>query len=209
MINFNRMRKASGLTLLELLVAMAIFSLIASVGYMGLQQGTAFANELHKDRMYWQRLESVYLLIQMDLDLALDHGLPVQATPSFIGNHGNKDVNNDALISFTRSINKSFQPGPISPFQSVSYYFDNGILYRMVAVNTKVDVEGDIMETPILKNVDNISLRYLASGNSWVTSWPQNTDQNNPMILPEAVEINVDFHGSGAYRWLFHVGPPR
>ena len=209
MINYNRKNNASGLTLLELLVAMAIFSLIASVGYVGLQQGTAFANELHKKRLNWQHLESVYLLVQMDLNQALNRGMPGQATPAFMGNHDSKDVNDDALISVTRSISTSFLPGPISPFQRVAYHFYNGVLYRITAINIDVNKGENIMETPILENVDNISLRYLAAGNSWVTRWPQNTDLNDPMILPGAVEMNVDIHGYGSYRWLFHVGPPR
>lgn len=201
--------RSSGVTLLELLVAMAIFVIIAGAAYAGLHQGTAVAKKLQEKRLFWQRLESVHTLIQIDMEQARDLASRTsdQTIRPFYGNREGDNNENGMLIRFTRGVNNAFHTGPASPIQRVTYRFDEGNLYRLAGSQSDVTEGSDLLELPVLENVESISMRYLAPGNRWKTRWPQEFDPSN-QALPDAVEMHLEFPGYGGYRWLFHIGPP-
>ena len=206
-----RNTKSSGMTLLELLVAIAIFVIIAGAGYTGLRQGTAFEKHLKEKRRFWQRIESVYTLMQTDLDqtsmlIPRKQGLPV---PAFIGNENSDGFADGLLIRFTREVNNLFRAGPVSPYQRIAYRLEKGTLYR--AVRTRIDVRNsiDTYETPVLDNIKSVQLRYLVSNNRWVTHWSREISAGDLTAIPNAVELNLETSVYGSYKWLFHVGPPK
>ncbi|MEX2353125.1 MAG: type II secretion system protein GspJ, partial [Gammaproteobacteria bacterium] len=122
----------TGMTLLEVLVALSIFSLIATAGYSGLQQGLSVHDSLQQKRQFWRQLDSVLTLIQQDLDQARDLAprFPVLDAVAFRGAGEAGALGQDDMILFTRGGNISLRDGPVSPYQRIAYRLREGTLYR-------------------------------------------------------------------------------
>ena len=69
------------MTLLELIIAIAIFSLVAAAAYAALSQGLVIQDRLQEQRHFWQRFEAVFNLVHTDLEQA------VNLTPRIPGNN--------------------------------------------------------------------------------------------------------------------------
>ena len=201
--------KCSGMTLLELMVAIAVFSLVAAAGYAGLSQGLHIQDKLKEQRLFWQELETVFNLMHSDLDQAVDRG-PRTSTGSgfaaFIGHeHGGSAVYG-YLLEFTMNGHASFREGPVSPFRRVAYRLHDGSLYRRTWPNPDMPYGAEPDEALLLEYVEDIRFRYLVSAGTWTRRWPQTAAPEGPTNLPKAVEMTLELSNFGPFRWLFHVG---
>ena len=156
--------RSAGMTLLELLVAMAIFVIIAGAGYAGLSQATAFEEQLKEKRLFWQRIETVYTLVQIDLDQARKYvpRIPGKMATAFTGTEDGTGYDEGLLVHFIRGVNNEYRTGPVSPFQGVSYRLNEGVLYRVVGSHNNVRNQMNLIETPLLDNLMDVRLRYLS-----------------------------------------------
>lgn len=197
------------MTLLELVVAVAIFSLVAAAAYAALSQGLIVQDRLQEQRRFWQRFETVFNLLHTDFEQAVELAPRNPVSNAFDGQGYGAASAYGHMLEFTRGANTSYQRGAASPFQRVAYHLDNGRLYRRVhaRLDQPYGVEG--MESLLLEDVKAIRLRYLGSADAWFMRWPQPLPAEELPGLPRAVEMSMELEGRGAFRWLFHVGPTR
>ena len=199
----------AGMTLLELVIAIAIFSLVAAAAYGALSQGLIVQDRLQEQRRFWQRLEMVFNLVHTDLEQAVELAPRGGVGNEFDGyGYGNSAVYEN-MLEFTRSVNTDFHAGPASPYQRVAYRLDNGGLYRRTWARLDQPHGIASLDDLFLEGIGDIRLRYLAHADLWLTRWPQPLDIEEPPGLPRAVEMSIELEDGGAYRWLFHVGPSR
>jgi len=207
-------RGSRGMTLLELLVAMAIFALLASAAYTALQQGIATQDRLQQTRDFWRRLDSVFSLIKRDLTQARDRAPRVRGQHEARAFRGGEAVRGtatggEALARFTRGGHTSFREGPVSPFLRIGYRFREGTLYR--AVWPRLDAPAGVQpqETALLEGIADVEVRFLATeAERWQGRWPPSGDAE-ASGLPAVLELTLEFEDHGRYKRLFHVGPPR
>jgi general secretion pathway protein J len=85
-------RKLSGMTLLEVMIALVIFTIVAAAGYSGLHQGVAVQQQLQAQQEYWSRLDAVMVMIEQDLSQArkLAPRVPLWDTMAFRGYANNR-----------------------------------------------------------------------------------------------------------------------
>ena len=205
----NRLSRHSGMTLLELVVAVAIFSLVAAAAYAALSQGLVVQDSLQKQRRFWQRFETVFSLIHTDFEQAVELAPRNPVSNAFDGQGYGAASAYGHMLEFTRGVNTSYQRGAASPFRRVAYYLENSRLYRRVQarLDQPHGVEG--MESLLIEDVKAIHLRYLGSADTWFRRWPQPLQPEELPGLPRAVEMTMELEGRGVFRWLFHVGPTR
>lgn len=219
--------RCAGMTLLELVIAIAIFSLVAAAAYAALSQGLVVQDRLQEQRRFWQRFETVFNLVHTDLDQAVgpapsDPGQAVGPAPSGVGRdrfegyaHGNSAAYAH-ILEFTRRVNTDFHAGPASPFLRVGYRLDDGGLYRRTWAPLDQPYASEAAESLLLEGISDIRLRYYLADTVWLTRWPQLPLAGNDPIpltgndqLPRALEMTIELEDGSDYRWLFHVGPPR
>lgn len=203
------MRRAiSGMTLLEVLVALSIFSLIATAGYTGLRQGISIHDHLQTKRQFWRQLDSVMTLIQQDLDQArnLAPRVPAWEAVAFRGAADEYSGEQGQLLLFTRGGHFSFREGPISPYQRISYHLRDGTLYRAISqrLNTPIGVQAS--EAGLLDGVSALQMRYLDQNRQWISAWPRTQNLQTPAGLPRAVELTLALENQSTYTRVFHVG---
>lgn len=204
----NRHGRQAGMTLLEILVALTIFVLMAGAGYSGLQQALAIQSGLDQSRQFWRRLDTVMLLIQQDFDQArnISPRIPVGATFPFAGG-SNPDMSAEgAILLFTRGGHTSFSSGPVSPYQRIAYRLRSGTLYRASWPRLNMPDDGPVPEAVLLDGVAEVRLQYLDPAYRWQASWPLASGRDTPATLPRAIRLGLVLENGHSYERIFHVG---
>jgi len=190
-----------GFTLVELLVALAIFAMIATAGTALLgysieaQRGTA----LSLDRIAALRRSSVLL----SADLA-------QAVP-----RTSRDARGDRQRAFTGDQAGAAGPmlalvragwandlqAPRASLQKVAYWIEDGTLVRRSWPMIDGVADAQAMRSVLLRGVRSAELRFRKQG-AWRDRW----DERLPDAMPDAVELVMEVDDIGPVRQLFLIG---
>jgi len=197
-----------GMTLLEILVALTIFILLAGAGYSGLQQGLNIEESLQQQRIYWRRLDSVMTLFQQDFDQVrnLSQRMPLSATRAFVGSAGPDPSAQGEILLFTRGGHASFAAGVVSPYQKIAYRYRNGTLFRASWPRLNMPEASQAEEAEILGQVSAISLKFMNADHQWFEYWPITSGSVQAQGLPELIELTMTLENEQSYKRVFHVG---
>jgi general secretion pathway protein J len=185
-----------GFTLLELLVALAVFAVIGIAAYSGLKSVLTTRASVEAETQRLNRLQMALYFIERDVEQIVAR--PVrdefgQTRPALQG----ADSDNPLLI-FTRDGWDNPLQRPRAGLQRVSYRLDGNVLLR--GYWQTLDRAGDntLNETPLLENVEAVHLRFLDQANRWQRQWPR-ADQTDAASagLPRALEISLQLAGWG------------
>lgn len=182
-------RRGSGFTLIEVMVALAVFGVMSLLAYMSLGQTLANADMLTQ-RM--DRLQSVqrtvsYLsseLIQsVPRPVRIELGdAPVPAMQSSFGS--------DFALQLTHGGWPNPAGVPRSTLQRTAYRIEDGELIRYHWNVLDRTVNNTPLTTVMLTDVESLTFRFLQLNDEWTEQWPPLTAQGGPTGgLPRAVEI--------------------
>lgn len=190
----KRFNRAGGFTLLELLVAMAIFAIMAVMAYGGLKTVIDTRRATQAKAAQLRQLQQALYLLNEDLQQAVSR--PVRdelggGEEAFRGGNGRE------LLSLTRAVPTLPPDGGRSRLQRVGYRFESGKLYRLVW-NT---LDRTQQSRPLRKRIldaDGVQIQFF--GSEWTGSWPLSAG-----AIPKAVEVIFSLSGMGDIRrgfWL-------
>lgn len=183
--------RCRGFTLLELLIAIAIFALIASACYRLLQSVTLVEKSSIE---VWDRTDEILRaklvlekdLLQMAIRPIMDES--GQQLPALIARQNGK------LLEFTRSGWRNFTEEGRSDLQRVSYeLIENqlirhywSVLDRGVPVKPQTQI--------LMSNIDNIRFRFRDSRKGWHDTWPPQSEKASlrPYLVPAVVEVSIE-----------------
>jgi general secretion pathway protein J len=203
MRTWHATRPAAGFTLLELLVALSIFSLLAVMSYSGLKAvlNTQAGTEIQADAL--AELQKVYLLMQRDIEQVVPR--PVR------DEYGDEQpaLSGDDALQLTRG-GWSNPAGRLrSTLQRVGYDFQDRQLVRYSWAVLDRAQDSEPQRQVLLDDVEEMTIRYLAANNEWEERWPNPlavADGNVPATgLPRAIEITLDHENFGPLVWLFRL----
>lgn len=191
----------AGFTLVELLVALAIFALMSVAGVTLLRSGSDTQLAV-KDRLEGLS-RSNRLYNALEGDLAQTVARPVrdaagQPVPAFTQNDAAVP---GALFGFVRAGWSNFDDTPRAGLQRVAYSLDGGTFKRVSW--PMLDGATPIDAATLLENVSAAILRFRDEKGEWRDDWTA-TDAD---ALPRAVELRLTVQGKPEQRMLFLVGP--
>ncbi|MHB1587458.1 MAG: type II secretion system minor pseudopilin GspJ [Acidiferrobacteraceae bacterium] len=200
-------RPARGFTLLELLVAVAIFALVSAIAYEGLSQALTARRRLDHERRFWETIAITFAELQQDLAQALPR--PVRntagmATPAFIGLPAGETHYNGSVLQFTRGGALPARRGPTSTLERIGYEVRRHTLVRLVwpvldrAPNTRP------LRSPLIRGVRQFRVRFYGANGQWSRTWPLPGAALTE--LPSGVRITLHLKGHGTFRRWFVVG---
>jgi general secretion pathway protein J len=181
----------SGFSLIELLVALAVFSIMSALAYGGLSSIARARTELaRQEDAFGDLIRAVGVL---DRDLREATARPVrgnfgQPLPAFAGTADH--------LEFTRLGFANPQAEPRSNLERVLYELDAGSLKRgRFAVLDRAPTTAPIV-ADLKVRAEDFRLRYMDSSNRWLDAWPppQTTDVT---LLPRAVQWRLRTHDDG------------
>lgn len=189
-----------GFTLVEVMVALMIFGMIASAG-VGL-----LAFSVRAQAATTARLDDVGALARQSSLLAADLAQAVNRPardergtllPAFVGDASS--------VTFVRGGWSNIDAQPRSTLQKVSYRLNGDTLDRIAW--PMVDGAAALPASAALTGVKGVRLRYRIAG-AWSESW----DGTQGAPLPQAMELVVERADRITFRQMFLVGngaPPR
>jgi general secretion pathway protein J len=176
--------RASGFTLVELLVALAVFATMAALAYGGLNSIAHTRGELGRQEDRFRDLTRAVTMLNRDLAESVARpvrGTSGQELPAMIGT--------STQIEFTRVGFANPQAEQRSNLERVTYELDANTMKRgRYAVLDRVsDTAPTISDLKVA--VDSIRLRYL-NGGQWLDAWPPQQD-NAMIVMPTAVQWTI------------------
>ncbi len=197
-----RVQSASGFSLIEMMVALAVFALLAVAGTGIVTTGIQNTEGLKAREARLGELQVARAILKADFTQAVlreprdpDTGSRLAA---FTGGY---DRDRDALVHLVRA--GWANPGgrePRGSLQFVRYRLDDGTLMRAATVRVDAARDTPRIERPVLTGVRSVAMRYF-DGAQWADRWPASSRAGN--LLPAAVEIAMDIDGIGPVRQVF------
>jgi len=203
----SKLIKTQGFTLLELLVAMTIFAIMAAIAYGGLNNVMLAREQTDKHAEQLHQLQLAVNWITRDIEQTVDRGVRSEYgefMPALLGNDFE-----GYLIELTRGGWRNPANQARSNLQRVAYAVKDEQLVRAYWRVLDRAEDSKPYENVLLDGVKGVEIRYLASDNEWYTSWPAQLPgaaTNTPPVLPKAVEFNIDTKQFGKITRLLRVG---
>jgi general secretion pathway protein J len=175
-----------GFSLIELLVALAVFAAMAALAYGGLDSIVRSRSELVRQQEEFRSLTRSVALLDRDLRQAAAR--PVR------GNYGETQpalAGASERIEFTRAGFANPQAEVRANLERIGYALEGDALLRVsYAVLDRAPTSA--AQTTTLARVDALRLRYLDAANRWTDSWPPPVaDGAAAPALPRAVEFRL------------------
>ncbi len=201
-----RVQKA--FTLIEVLVAFAIFGILAAFAYGALSQ-TLLSAEILGERM--DRLQaiqkSVRYLSQDFLQLA---PRPVRQE---LGDSFDPALQSDFRSEFALELTHGGWSNPVAlprgTLQRTAYRLEDDELVRYYWTVLDRTLSNEAIAVTILDGVESLLFRYLLDSGDWIEQWPPPT-LPGPLGLrqrPRAVEIVLTLQDEGEIRRIIEIAP--
>ncbi len=193
-------RHGAGFTLLELLVALAIFAVLAAIAYSALNQVTATRHYLEAKTARLNALQLVFSVLERDIEQGVAREVRDEfgdTEPAVKGGGAGTQ-----LLSVTRNGWRNPLDLPRSHLQRVAYVFaDNKFVRQSWPVLDRGPGVTPYTEV-MLEDVKAVELRFLDQDRAWQAFWPV---PNQAAPMPRAVEITIELGDWGRVTRLFRV----
>lgn len=201
------LRRSIGFTLIEVLVAMAIFGVLSMLAYSTLGQ-TLANSEMLTERM--DRLQAIQRTVRF---LSNDF---VQAAPRPVRLELGDSMGPAVFTSLGGEFSLELTHGgwsnpaglPRGTLQRSAYRLEDDELVRYHWNVLDRTFANEPVANILLDNVESLIFRYLAADGEWSEVWPpQAQAQANIRARPRAVEIVLTLADEGEIRRLLEVAP--
>jgi general secretion pathway protein J len=175
-----------GFTLLELIVAVAVFAVVATIAYSGLDLVLRSRSSLEAEASRQRELDLAVLGLERDLRQALAR--PVR------GPYGNEQpamAGSAVAAEWTLLDLASSRQGVYPDAGRVRYELVDGALWRSRDAVLDRSPRETSRRRRVLDDVERLSFRYVASIRQRLDQWPPRTGITAPERLPRAVEVTL------------------
>ena len=188
--------KNQGFTLLELLVAMVIFSLMSVMAYGALSNVLTGSEVIAKQEKELKKLQRTMMFLERDIRQLV----PRPRTTGFGETAQAFEYGFDAegLMEFTRSGNSNPIGAVRSSLQRIRYDLEEKVLIRKSwALVDHIDLQPSSMN--LLNDIESFELRLLDENNEWQPNWKKAKE------IPKAIEITIEHERWGKIKRLIPV----
>jgi len=186
-----------GFTLIEVVIAIAIVALIATLGYRAVAALSESETRLAAEATRWRTLDLFFARLEGDVRQAMPRPARLSDTlePAWLGS--NDDVGN-SLLEFSRA-GPEFTLEPGSAGQRLAYRLRNGAIEVLYWASYDRPSGVEPTPYPLLDGVAGFQLQYLTQSGAWAATWPLTGESP----LPRGVKVDVTLaSGEVIERWL-------
>lgn len=180
---------SKGFTLIEVMVALAVFGVMSLLAYLSLGQTLANADMLTARMDRLQSVQRTISYLSSELLQASPRSVRVE-----LGSAPSPALQSAFGSDFSLQLTHGGWPNPAgvprSTLQRTAYRIEESELIRYHWNVLDRTVNNVPITTVMLDEVDGLAFRFLTVSDDWVEQWPPLTAQGGPVTsLPRAVEI--------------------
>lgn len=197
-------RNSRGFTLLEMVVSIGIFAIIAAISYSALNGFLDARAHINSQNDRLRALQTMFVLLEQDLRYAVDR--PVRdeygdAEPAFVGSVDLPLADGERLRLTT------VRPAPVGggrhQLTRVAWRLRDGALYRVSWRVLDRDIDSEGYSRRVLENIDDIGFRYFSfDGGDELRA---DREWMGGDTLPAGVAVTVLPGGEAQYQRIFEV----
>jgi general secretion pathway protein J len=197
----------SGFTLIEVLVAVAIFGLLSVLAYGALGNLLDTRVRLDAERAFWRDLSLTFMRLGDDLAHARQRsirdtgGFPL---PAFRGQPVDPRPLGEPSLELTRGGELEFSPARRSDLRRVAWRLNEGKLERLVWPVLDQAPVSKSLDSPLLQDVELFELQFIAADGTRQSRWPPPGSAITE-TTPRAVEVRLRLRERGEFSRLFLV----
>ncbi len=202
----NHPASAQGFTLLELLIAITIFAIIATFVYAGLN---VVLETKHQTEQHLERLSKLQLglhLLQRDIEQAVNR--PIRDEYGDSQSAFKSGGLSELLLEMTRGGYANPLKQSRSTLQRVAYQLEDNSLYRIIWPTLDRASESEPRRQRLFDEVEGVEIVFYDQEMKKHSEWPdpQSGANTKPApVLPKAVEVVIEHEKWGNIRRLFRV----
>ena len=191
-------RRLRGFTLIEALVALVIFGIIAVLAYRGTTALTGGEAQLAQETGRWRTLDAVFTRLEADLRQALPraarHGERTEPAWSVASDDS---AGNSALLFSRAGPEFALEPGVAG--QRIGYRLRDGALEVLFWPQLDNVANSAPVVYALLDGIAGFHVLALAADGRWSDRWPLHPDDD----LPRAVKVELRLaDGASIERWF-------
>ncbi len=220
-------RVSRGFTLVELLVAVLITSILFAMGYGGLSQTLTSRKEVEEHAARLSALQQAFRVIEQDIQLMQPRPLRDPLGNSYLNalvadqnalSTGGAATTTGTMTTPSGMVQLSFTRGgwanpaglPRSELQRVSYLVREGKLLRQNVPILDATAATAFEERELLDQVEILSLRFMDESLAWYDLWPTpGIQRQSPTVQmrarPVAVEVTLKLKDFGLVTRIIEV----
>jgi len=200
----NHQCSQQGFTLLELIIAIAIFAIVSVLTYSGLSSviQTSQITEEAADEL--RQLQLAMIFVRRDI---------MQIVPRQVNDGSGQliealiSVRGDSVLEFSRDGNPNPANSLRSNLQRVRYIIEDDKWFRLSW--NKLDRTNN--EAPqkqlLLDKMNSLNFRFLTSQKQWQDTWQKENIGGRVIELPMAIEMNLAHKHWGEIQRIFLISP--
>ena len=184
-------------------MALAIFGLLATMSYSGLQTvmtQQSFTEEA-ADRL--GELQKLYLIMQRDIEQVVPRPIRDEfgdEQPPLVGGEN---------FRMTRAGWRNPAGRQRSTLQRVGYAYEEDRLVRYSWLVLDRAQDSEPLVQLLTEDVESLQVRYFGADNEWKEQWPDTQavvdPALEPALLPRMVEVTIEHKMYGPLVWLFQL----
>lgn len=187
-----------GFTLLELIIALAVFALMSAMAYSGLQSVLETRQHVELQAEQLKHVQIAWATVERDITQAIGRRL----------RDGNGDLlpvlrGGNNILEFSRIGWNNPNQRPRSAIQHVLWHWENEKLKRSTWLVLDQSPTSLPQDAVVLADVKAFELRFMDEQRQWQLLWPSGGE--NEDRLPRAIEVTLDIPGWGRISRLFKL----
>ena len=195
-----------GFTLLELLVALAIFAVLSVLAYGGLRNVLDTRAHVAVEAGRLTALQTAFSLMERDIEQTFARSVRDNygdARPALMGGSAGSAT---SLLELTRAGYRNPAARARSQLQRVAYQLQEGRLLRLTWQVLDRAPNSEPQQSELLTDVTAAEVLFYDQNLTPQRVWPlPDTGSVAPQTLPRAVEVSVEITGWGRVTRLFRV----
>lgn len=192
--------KQTGFTLIEMVVAVAIFAVVGILAFGGLNAVVNGQESLKNSAQQLKQLQLTFRYLERDFGHFINR--PIR------DNYGDLQYaitgDEETAVSFSHSGWRNPANLVRSKVQRVTYAYSENTLTRYTWAHLDGAEPEESFDSKLLEDVESFKLRYLDRANQWHTTWPP-LNNSNPQQLPppKTLEITIKYSNWDEIKRLF------